>query len=96
MSILFWLACLLIILAAIFCFTRLVLGPGIPDRVVALDLVANVIMASIALYSVYTHQAIYLDIVVALALVMFLSSTMYAYYLERKRNVGKEDDKFFE
>ncbi|WP_165475075.1 monovalent cation/H+ antiporter complex subunit F [Legionella yabuuchiae] len=92
MSILFWLACLLIILATILCFTRLVLGPSIPDRVVALDLVTNVLMASIALFSVYRNQAIYLDIVVALALVMFLSSTMYAYYLENQRPERTNDE----
>lgn len=84
MSILFWLSCLFILLSFLCCFVRMILGPSLPDRVVALDLLTNLLMAAIALFSLYKNQPIYLDIVVALALVMFLSSTMYARYLERE------------
>lgn len=82
MSILFWLSCLFILLSFLCCFVRMILGPSLPDRVVAIDLLTNLLMAAIALFSLYKNQLIYLDIVVALALVMFLSNTMYARYLE--------------
>nr|WP_302473944.1 monovalent cation/H+ antiporter complex subunit F [Legionella sp. PL877] len=82
----FYLSCLLITLAGMLCFTRMVLGPGLADRVVAIDLLTNILMAAIALFSIYTQQAIYLDIVVALALVMFLSSTLYAHYMDKQIN----------
>lgn len=93
MSLLFWLSAFAIALAYVFCLVRMALGPSLADRIVALDLLANLLMASIALFSIYKKQAIFLDIVVALALVMFLSSTMYARYLEKMlKEKEKRDD----
>lgn len=83
MSIIFWLSCFCIFMAYLFCFLRMAKGPSLADRIVALDLLTNLLMATIVLFSIYTKQAVFLNIVVALVLVMFLSSTMYARYLER-------------
>lgn len=92
MSVLFWLSCLLIMMAVALCFIRMLLGPSLPDRVVALDLLTNLVMALIALFSIYTGLPVYLDIIVALALIMFLTSTMYAYYLENQQKKGHSRD----
>jgi multicomponent Na+:H+ antiporter subunit F len=92
MSNLFWLSAALIFLATLLCFLRMIIGPSLPDRVVALDLLTNLLMAFIAMFSIYSHQDIYLDIIVAMALVMFITSTMYAYYLDKKDYVKERKD----
>lgn len=64
-------------------FVRLVRGPSLPDRVVALDLMATLIIAVTATYSVVTDQPAYLDAAIVLALIAFLGTVAFAYYLSR-------------
>ncbi len=92
MSALFWIACLLIFLALVLCFIRMLMGPDLPNRVIALDLLTNILMASIILFSLYQHEAIYIDVVIVVALIMFLSITMYAYYLQKQVDIEEASD----
>ena len=65
-------------------FVRLVRGPTLPDRVVALDLMATLIIAISAVYAVATGQPAYLDAAIVLALITFLGTVAFAYYLHRR------------
>jgi len=96
MSLVFWLSCCFILAAGILCFIRMVLGPDLADRVVALDLLTTILMSAIALFSIYTHFAMYLDIVLVLALILFLSSSMYARYLHYRSQFQEEGDDFYQ
>ena len=71
-------------LALIMTLIRLLLGPSLPDRVAALDLLAFIAVAFIALYCVATQQEIFLDAAVALALIAFLSTLAFARLIERQ------------
>ena len=74
--------------AVVTAFVRLVRGPSLPDRVVALDLMATLIIAISAAYAVVTGQPEYLDVAIVLALITFLGTVAFAYYLNRSaRNV---------
>jgi multicomponent Na+:H+ antiporter subunit F len=65
-------------------FVRLVRGPSLPDRVIALDLMATLIIAISAAYSVVTEQPAYLDVAIVLALITFQGTVAFAYYLNRR------------
>jgi multicomponent Na+:H+ antiporter subunit F len=65
-------------------FLRLVRGPTLPDRVVALDLITVLAVAIIALYAIATHERILLDTAIVLALVAFLGTVAFARYIERR------------
>jgi multicomponent Na+:H+ antiporter subunit F len=65
-------------------FFRAVRGPSLPDRVVALDLMATFIIAISAAYSVSSGQPSYLDAAVVLALITFLGTVAFAYYLHQR------------
>lgn len=65
-------------------FIRLVRGPTLPDRVVALDLMATLIIAITAAYAVVTGQPAYLDAAIVLVLITFLGTVAFAYYLNRR------------
>lgn len=65
-------------------FARLVIGPTLPDRVVALDLISVLAVAAIAIYCVAFDQPVLLDSATVLALVGFLSTIGFARYLERR------------
>lgn len=64
-------------------FFRLVRGPSLPDRVVALDLIATLSVGWIAIYAVATNQPIFLDVAVVLALIAFLGTVAFAYFIAK-------------
>lgn len=62
---------------------RLVRGPSLPDRVVALDLLTILGLGMLALYATATENAAYLDVGIVLTLVTFLATISFAYYIEK-------------
>ena len=65
-------------------FIRLVRGPCFGDRVVAFDLMTTIGMGFIAVYAIATDQSIFLDVVSVVALVAFLATIAFAYYMTKK------------
>lgn len=78
------LAIVMIALALFLTFIRLVWGPTLPDRVVALDLIGVQTVGMIAAYAVATDRPVLLDPATVLALVGFLGTIAFASYLERR------------
>lgn len=72
-----------LIIAMFVAFVRLVRGPSLPARVVALDLMGSLAVGIIAVYSAATGQAIYLDVAIVLALIGFLGTVAFAYFVEK-------------
>lgn len=65
-------------IAMLFCFIRLIKGPSLSDRVVALDLLASLLISTIVIFSILTHESVYIDVVIALALIIFLGTVAFA------------------
>lgn len=78
------LALVMMVLAFLLAFARLVRGPSLPDRVVALDLIAIIVVGFIAIYSIITAQPVFLDAAIVLALIAFLGTIAFARYVERR------------
>lgn len=66
-------------------FIRLVRGPSLPDRVVALDLIGVIAVGVIAAYDILTEQPVLLDAATVVALVAFLGTVAFARYVERRK-----------
>jgi multicomponent Na+:H+ antiporter subunit F len=69
--------------ALLLAFVRIVRGPSLPDRVVALELSGTLVVGIIAAYGILTAQTVFLDVAIALALVAFLGSVAFARYVEK-------------
>jgi len=70
--------------AALFlAFARLVRGPSLPDRVVALDLLSTVAVGFTSAFAVVSGQLVYLDVAIVLALIAFLGTVAFARYTEK-------------
>lgn len=67
--------------AIILIFARLVKGPHLPDRVIALDLLATIGMGLIAVYAITHNQPVLLDVAVVIGLISFLGTVAFAFYL---------------
>lgn len=69
--------------AVVLCLVRLIRGPNIADRVVALDLIATIIVGITAVLSIATSEPTFLSVSIVLALVAFLGTVAFAYYVQR-------------
>jgi multicomponent Na+:H+ antiporter subunit F len=85
MSEIIWTICLVLISGGfIAAFIRLARGPSLADRVVALDLLSLLAMGYIIVYAVRYQQPSFFDVAIILALITFLGTAAFAYYLERR------------
>lgn len=67
---------------------RLLKGPGLANRVVALELVAVTVVGFTLVHAITTDKAAFLDAAIAVALIGFLGIVAVARYLERR---GRND-----
>ena len=72
-------------LALLLTFARLLRGPSLSDRVIALDMTAILSIGLVSVYAVMTNQPALLDVAILLALLVFLGTVGFAYYIERRQ-----------
>jgi multicomponent Na+:H+ antiporter subunit F len=70
-------------LALLIAVVRLVRGPTLPDRVVAMDLIGMLVVSLIVLLSASTGVRATLDAAIVIALVAFVATVAYGTYVER-------------
>ncbi len=73
-------------LAMALTFVRLVRGPSLPDRVVAMELLTTIAVGMFAAYAVLWGDSVVLDIGLIVALVSFLGTVAIAYAMQQRRN----------
>lgn len=71
-------------LSVVLIFVRFIKGPSLADRVIALDLLITTGIGIIALYSIINNKPTFLDIAMILALIAFLGTVAFSYYMERR------------
>ena len=79
----------LLVSALLLGFVRMVRGPSLPDRVVALELITSVVVGIVGTQAIETGVASFLDLAIVLALTAFLAAIGFARFLERG---GRRDD----
>lgn len=60
---------------------RLITGPSLVDRVIALDLITTATVGIIACYSVSSGKPVFIRPALVLALVSFLATIAFGYYV---------------
>ena len=64
-------------------FVRVAIGPTLPDRVVALDMAATIVVAIILTRCVQTGSAYYIPAAISIALLSFIGTVALALYIRR-------------
>lgn len=72
----------LLVMSMALSFCRLILGKTVPDRVIALDNISMIVICLITVFSIITAQPLYIDIVIALALISFLGTVAFSQFIE--------------
>lgn len=75
---------ILLAIGLVLAFIRLLLGPSLADRVVALDLITILAVAFSAQFAIESGKSAFLDVAIALALVAFLATVALARFAERR------------
>jgi multicomponent Na+:H+ antiporter subunit F len=78
------LAFILLSIAALAFVARLLIGPSLPDRVVALDGLASTVTVAVIVAAARTNSGYEIDIVLVVALVGFLGTGVLARFVERR------------
>lgn len=69
--------------ALLIAFIRLVKGPTLPDRIVAMDLFGVLVVGLIVVLAGWSGVRATLDAAIVIALIGFLGTVAYATYVER-------------
>jgi multicomponent Na+:H+ antiporter subunit F len=72
--------------AACLTFIRLLKGPTLPDRVVAIDLIGVLMVCILVVTAAATGQQAFLDVGMVVALISFVGTVAYSRYIERSRS----------
>ena len=72
--------------AACLTFIRLLKGPTLPDRVVALDLIGVLMVCILVVTAAATGQQAFVDVGMVVALISFVGTAAYSRYIERMRS----------
>ncbi|WP_430812166.1 MULTISPECIES: monovalent cation/H+ antiporter complex subunit F [unclassified Carboxylicivirga] len=78
-------AAILLLLSFVMALIRIVKGPTIQDRIVAMDLISSISMGFILVYSMLMQQAMYFDIVIIISLISFIGTVAISTYLKRNK-----------
>ncbi|WP_436799488.1 cation:proton antiporter [Rhizobium oryzicola] len=76
-----WIGLALLSLSLLLTGWRVVRGPTLGDRVVALDMLVGIVLGFIAVIAIKTGFPLYIDIAIALGLVGFLATIAFARFI---------------
>ena len=82
-------AIVILVIALLMTVYRVVVGPTLPDRVIALDMLVGIVIGFIAVIALRTGYTLYIDIAIALGLVGFLATVAFARFILARGCVGE-------
>lgn len=75
----------ILILLSFFCLFRIIRGPSIADRMVAIDIFGILVVGICALMVIKTERKFLIDIAITWAILSFIGTITLAKYLSRKK-----------
>lgn len=73
----------LFILAILLALYRIIRGPSMPDRVVALDMIGINLISAVAVFSVALQTRVFLEVILVVGILAFISTIALARFVER-------------
>jgi multicomponent Na+:H+ antiporter subunit F len=75
----------LVMLGVVGGFIRLVKGPSLPDRIVALDMMTVLIVSFCGLYAIQSGETAFVDVAIVVAIIGFLATVALARFVDRSQ-----------
>lgn len=71
---------------------RIILGPSLPDRVIALDMIGVNLISGIAIISILLGTKAFLEVILILGILAFMSTIAFSKYIERGVIIERKRD----
>jgi len=82
-NLIYYIAAIIALVSITLVFIRMIIGPTIADRTVALDCMTIIAISLIVFVAYLTERIIYLDVAIVYALISFIGVIAIARYMER-------------
>ncbi|WP_203333810.1 Na(+)/H(+) antiporter subunit F1 [Planococcus beigongshangi] len=83
----------LYIIAILLALYRIIRGPSMPDRVVALDMIGVNLISAVAVFSVALGTHAFLEVILIVGILAFISTIALARFVERGEIVEHDPDR---
>ncbi|WP_033541065.1 Na(+)/H(+) antiporter subunit F1 [Planococcus sp. CAU13] len=93
MMMFYWIALAIVSTAFAGLLYRLVKGPTVADRVVALDALGISLVSIVALLSLITETEFFLEIILLLSILSFIGTAAFAKFIERGEIFDRDDNR---
>lgn len=74
------------------CLYRVLKGPSMADRITALDTIGIQLIGIVAVLSMLLHTQAYIDIILLIGILAFISTVAFARFIERGVVLENDDD----
>ncbi|MGE7920299.1 Na(+)/H(+) antiporter subunit F1 [Viridibacillus sp. NPDC093762] len=88
-----WAIIVIVTLSLIGLVYRLVKGPSVPDRVIALDSIGVSIISLVGLFSIFIETSFYLDIILLLAILSFIGTVAFSKFIEKGEIIERDNSR---
>ncbi|MGE7623102.1 Na(+)/H(+) antiporter subunit F1 [Viridibacillus sp. NPDC096237] len=88
-----WAIIVIVTLSMIGLVYRLVKGPSVPDRVIALDSIGVSIISLVGLFSIFIKTSFYLDIILLLAILSFIGTVAFSKFIEKGEIIERDNSR---
>ena len=72
---------------------RIILGPSMPDRVIAIDMIGVNLIAMIAVISIMLKTAAFFEVILILGILSFIGTIAFSKSIERRVIVERKRDR---
>lgn len=83
----------LFVLAIIITLYRIIRGPSIPDRVMAMDMIGVNLISGIAVISIILKTKAFLEVILILGILTFISTIALSKFIERGVIIERKRDR---
>ncbi len=83
MSVLNWIYIVIVAIGAILSVVRMIKGPDVTDRVIALDVFTTITVALFVFFAMVFDRYIYIDVALVYGLLAFIGVLVIARFIER-------------
>lgn len=91
-TIIFTTAVFLFCIAIGIALIRVIKGPSLPDRVVSFDVIGVNLISIVAVLSALLNTAAYLEVILIIAILAFISTIAFSKYIERGVIIDRKRD----
>lgn len=88
-----WGAIVIIALSMVALLYRLVKGPNLSDRVVALDTIGVLLICLVGLFSILVETSFFLEIIFLLAILSFIGTIAFSKFIEKGDIITRDNSR---